>query len=133
MATHRLSPPRQPPAGDVDAAYPPVLTINSGDTVVLECLSAGGPDVMPPPGSGLMVPAAYEAIFAADPARTSGHILTGPVAVAGAEPGDMLEVRIETIEPGADWGFCGFRPLAGTLPEDFPSASSATSQSTASA
>ncbi len=121
MATHRLSPtPATTRWGTFDAAYPPAITINSGDTVVLECLSAGGPDVMPKPDSGLTVPAAYQAIFAADPARTSGHILTGPVAVAGAEPGDMLEVRIETIEPGADWGFCGFRPLAGTLPEDFP-------------
>ena len=49
-----------------------------------------------------------------------GHILTGPVAVSGAKPGDMLEVRIEQIELGNDWGYCGFRPLAGTLPEDFP-------------
>ncbi len=32
----------------------------------------------------------------------------------------MLEVRIDKIELGADWGYCGFRPLAGTLPEDFP-------------
>ena len=32
----------------------------------------------------------------------------------------MLEVRIDAIEFGADWGYCGFRPLAGTLPEDFP-------------
>jgi acetamidase/formamidase len=32
----------------------------------------------------------------------------------------MLEVRVEAIEPGADWGYCGHRPLAGTLPEDFP-------------
>jgi acetamidase/formamidase len=52
--------------------------------------------------------------------RGPGHIITGPVAVAGAEPGDMLEVTIEKIEFGTDWGFCGFRPLAGTIPEDFP-------------
>ena len=32
----------------------------------------------------------------------------------------MLEVRIDKIEFGNDWGYCGFRPLAGTLPEDFP-------------
>jgi acetamidase/formamidase len=32
----------------------------------------------------------------------------------------MLEVRIDKIELGNDWGYCGFRPLAGTLPEDFP-------------
>ena len=48
------------------------------------------------------------------------HILTGPVAVRGAEPGDMLRVDIERIDLGCDWGFCGFRPLVGTLPEDFP-------------
>jgi acetamidase/formamidase len=32
----------------------------------------------------------------------------------------MLEVRIEAIEPNNDWGYCAVRPLAGTLPEDFP-------------
>ena len=105
--------------GTFDAAYPPVLTVESGDTVVLECVS-GGPEVMPPPGSGLTIPPALAAIHAANLPRAGGHILTGPVAVAGASPGDMLEVRIDKIELGADWGYCGFRPLAGTLPEDFP-------------
>ncbi len=32
----------------------------------------------------------------------------------------MLEVHIAKIEFGCDWGYCGFRPLAGTIPEDFP-------------
>jgi acetamidase/formamidase len=104
--------------GIFDAAIPPVATVRSGDTVVLECIS-GGPDVMPPPGSGLVVPPAMAAIHAANLPRAPGHIITGPVAVEGAMPGDTLEVRIERIELGADWGFCGFRPLAGTLPEDF--------------
>jgi acetamidase/formamidase len=49
-----------------------------------------------------------------------GHILTGPVAVRGAEPGDALEVRIRAIELTADWGWNVIRPLRGTLPEDFP-------------
>ncbi len=105
--------------GTFDAAYKPVVLVNSGDTVVLECLS-GGPEVMPPPGSGLTVPPALAALHAANPPRAPGHILTGPVAIAGAMPGDLLEVRIDKIEVGADWGYCGFRPLAGTLPEDFP-------------
>ncbi|HSU06853.1 MAG TPA: acetamidase/formamidase family protein [Acetobacteraceae bacterium] len=121
MAIHRISPaPETTRWGTFDAAYPPLVTINTGDSVVLECLSAGGPDVMPQAAPGLMVHSAYEAIFAAHPGRSGGHILTGPIAVSGAEPGDMLEVRIDTIELGADWGFCGFRPLVGTLPEDFP-------------
>jgi acetamidase/formamidase len=48
------------------------------------------------------------------------HYLTGPVAVAGAEPGDALRVDIERIDLGNEWGHCAFRPLGGTLPEDFP-------------
>jgi acetamidase/formamidase len=105
--------------GTFDATYPPVLTVNSGDSVVLECVS-GGKEAVPPADSGLQIPKALAAIHAANLPRPGGHILTGPVAVAGAEPGDMLEVKIDKIEFGADWGFCGFRPLAGTLPEDFP-------------
>jgi acetamidase/formamidase len=120
MATHRLLPtPETVRWGMFDASFPAVLTVASGDTVVLECVS-GGPEVMPPAGSGLAIPPALSAIHAANLPRAGGHILTGPVAVAGAEPGDMLEVKIEKIEFGADWGYCGFRPLLGTLPEDFP-------------
>jgi acetamidase/formamidase len=104
--------------GSFDATYKPVLTVASGDTVTVECVS-GSPEVMPPAGSGMAIPAALAAIHAADLPRMGGHIVTGPIAIAGAEPGDMLEIRIEAIELGADWGFCGFRPLAGTLPEDF--------------
>ena len=105
--------------GSFDATYRPVLTVASGDTVTVECVS-GSPEVMPPPGSGMAVPPALAAIHAADLARIGGHIVTGPIAVDGAQPGDALEIRIEAIELGADWGYCGFRPLAGTLPEDFP-------------
>ncbi len=120
MATHRLSAgPETVRWGMFDAAFPPLITVDSGDTVVLDCVS-GAPEVMPPPGSGFRIPPALAAIHASNLPRAGGHILTGPVAVAGAMPGDMLEVRIEKIELGNDWGYCGFRPLAGTLPEDFP-------------
>ncbi|MBS0560660.1 MAG: acetamidase/formamidase family protein [Proteobacteria bacterium] len=120
MATHRLSAsPETVRWGTFDAKYPPLLTIASGDTVVMECVS-GAPDVMPGPETGFHIPPALAAIHASGIHRMPGHIVTGPVAVAGAEPGDMLEVRIDAIEFGADWGHCGFRPLAGTLPEDFP-------------
>lgn len=120
MATHRIAAtPQTVRWGTFDATYPPLITVESGDTVVLECVS-GGQEVMPPPGSGFGIPPALAAIHAANLPRAGGHILTGPVGVAGAEPGDMLEVRIDRIELGNDWGYCGFRPLAGTLPEDFP-------------
>ena len=48
------------------------------------------------------------------------HILTGPIAVRGAEPGDTLEVHIKAIELTVDWGWNLIRPLRGTLPEDYP-------------
>ena len=118
MTTHLLAAtPKTVRWGTFDASYPPLLTVKSGDTVTIECVS-GGPDVMPPAGSGMAVPPALAAIHAAVP-RGPGHIITGPVAIEGAEPGDTLEVSIDKIELGADWGFCGFRPLSGTLPEDF--------------
>ena len=120
MATHRVAArPDTIRWGLFSADFDPVLTVESGDTVVLECIS-GPPDVLPPVGSGFTVPPALTAYLASNPPRFPGHMLTGPVAVRGAEPGDMLEVRIDAIELGADWGFCGHRPLAGTLPEDFP-------------
>jgi acetamidase/formamidase len=118
--THRLSAaPDTIRFGAFDAGFGPLLTIADGDTVILDCVS-GGPEAMPQAGSGLAIPPALAAIHAANPPRMGPHILTGPVAVAGAQPGDALKVEILAIEPGADWGFCGFRPLFGTLPEDFP-------------
>jgi acetamidase/formamidase len=48
-----------------------------------------------------------------------GHILTGPIAVRGAEPGDVLEVDILDVTLRQDWGYNMIRPLAGTLPDDF--------------
>jgi acetamidase/formamidase len=95
-----------------------VLTIRSGDAVEVQCVS-GRTEVLPQAGSGFTAPPELSAVIAANPGPMAGHILTGPIAIEGAEPGDMLEVRIERIEPGADWGYNMIRPLAGTLPEDF--------------
>jgi len=119
MAYHTLAAaPETVRIGVFDAEFPSVLTIESGDTVQVQCVS-GREEVMPPPGSSLAVPPELAAIIAANPGSRAGHIVTGPIAVAGAMPGDMLEIRIEKIVPGADWGYNMIRPLAGTLPEDF--------------
>ncbi|MGK7864703.1 acetamidase/formamidase family protein [Falsiroseomonas sp. E2-1-a4] len=119
-ASHRIAAtPETIRWGAFDASFGPVATIASGDLVVLECIS-GAPEVMPKPESGLTVPPALAAFHASKPPRLGPHMLTGPVAVEGAEPGDALRIDIEQIELGCDWGFCGFRPLFGTLPEDFP-------------
>jgi acetamidase/formamidase len=105
--------------GMFDASFPPILTVQSGDMVVLQCVS-GSPDVLASLDPSLTVPPELETILAAKLPRMGAHIVTGPIAVAGAEPGDMLEVRIDAIELGADWGYCVFRPLMGSLPDEFP-------------
>lgn len=119
MAFHTLrASPDTVRVGVFDATFPPVFHIESGDTVEVQCVS-GREAVLPPPGSGLTIPPELSAILAANPGTQAGHIVTGPIAVAGAMPGDMLEIRIDKIEPGANWGYNLIRPLAGTLPEDF--------------
>lgn len=119
MAEHHVAAtPETIRFGIFDALIPPVLTVESGDSVTLECLS-GGLEVMPADIVQFPIPPALRAIHDANLVRIGTHMTTGPVAVRGAEPGDMLEVRIESVEPASDWGYCGIRPWAGTLPEDF--------------
>ena len=103
--------------GVFDPNLKPVVTVQSGDTVTFNCVS-GGKDVMPPPP--FVIPPELLEIHAKCAPRAPGHILTGPVAIAGAEPGDTLEIRVKDIKVRTDWGYNGFRPLRGSLPEDFP-------------
>jgi acetamidase/formamidase len=106
--------------GAFDAGFKPVLEIDSGDLVVMQCIS-GPPDVLAEAEKlGLNIRPELLAYHASKPPRLGPHMLTGPVAVKGAMPGDTLRVDIEKIDLGAEWGYCGFRPLGGTLPEDFP-------------
>jgi len=115
--THRLDPtPETVHWGYLDAKIPARMEVQSGDTVVVDTVS-GWQEVAPDPG--LYSPAHAEIIGKLKPVM-GPHILTGPIAVRGAEPGDTLEVRIKAIELTADWGWNIMRPLRGTLPEDFP-------------
>ena len=119
MALHHV--PANPSTiqlGIFDSRIPPVLTIESGDSVTMQCLS-GSREVMPADEGTFPIPPVLRAIHEANLPRIGPHMLTGPVGIAGAQPGDMLEIHIDEISLGADWGYCGFRPLAGTLPEDF--------------
>jgi acetamidase/formamidase len=114
---HLAATPQTVRFGIFDADIPPVLIVQSGDSVVIETFSGGATEM---PDSGFAIPAGLAAIHAARLRQLGPHLITGPVAIEGAQPGDMLEVRIERIEIGADWGWCGIFPLLGTLPEEFP-------------
>ncbi|MCI5112470.1 MAG: acetamidase/formamidase family protein [Marivita sp.] len=103
--------------GFFDATLTPVATVDSGAEVTIYTVS-GGPEVLP--GAGYHVPPELLAIHETGVPQVPGHILTGPVAVDGAMPGDVLQVDILDIQLRQDWGFTFIRPLSGTLPLDFP-------------
>jgi len=103
--------------GWFDAAQEPVVTIDSGDRITVQSVS-GGPANLP--GDGFHVPPELYRIHERVQRKLPGHILTGPIAVRGAEPGDVLEIRILDIRLRQDWGYTFVRPLAGALPNDFP-------------
>ncbi len=103
--------------GHLDARIPARLTVNSGDVVVIDTLSGRGEDWG---GDLSMVRPMHRKIIETMEPIEGPHILTGPVAVRGAEPGDTLEVRIKAIELTEDWGYNLIRQRRGVLPEEFP-------------
>jgi len=118
MQTHHLAPtPETVHWGFLDAKLPPVLRIKSGDRVSIDCIS-GGPHLVP--RNGYEVLPEYAAIHGQVSPQLGPHIMTGPVYVEGAKPGDALEVRILETRLRQDWGYNVIKPLAGTIPEDFP-------------
>jgi acetamidase/formamidase len=91
----------------------PVLRIPSGDIIDVDTLLTNSPAGLTRAG----VPAdkiqqSLKDITAAfpqgDPRRgPGGHVLTGPVYVEGAEPGDALEVKFLSIDLAIDYGYNG--------------------------
>jgi acetamidase/formamidase len=110
--------PRTVHWGWFDAALPHVLTIDSGDRVTIASVS-GGPKNLP--GAGFHVPPELLEVHAQCVQKMPGHILTGPVGVRGAQPGDVLEIRVLEVNLRQDWGYTVVRPLAGALPDDIES------------
>ncbi len=102
----------------------PVLTVHSGDTVKIQTLSTcGSPERLKDGGvAAADIPQAVTDIYAAKDIDKGpgGHILTGPVAIAEAQPGDVLEVRIRKIDIDVPWACNGFSAGRGFLPDDFP-------------
>ena len=117
MAHHEIpATPENMVLGYLDATSKPVLQVESGDTVLLHSFPAGGRDALP---AHLPVPADYLAALDALPPGPGPHILTGPVYVRGAQPGDTLQVDILDTKVRMDWGFVAILPLLGTLPDEF--------------
>jgi len=108
--------------GYYSASAPPALRVHSGDTVEMETLITNSPSRLEAAGvaPGEVEPALRAIYKEVTDKGPGGHILTGPVYVEGAEPGDTLEVRIQEIRLAIPYAYNGFRPGAGFLPDDFP-------------
>ena len=94
-----------------DEGNEPVLTIESGDTVVYETREVSDNQITPE--------STAEDIASLDWDRV--YPLAGPVLVAGAEPGDTLAIEILAMETRG-WGYTLIIPGFGLLPDDFPDA-----------
>jgi formamidase len=88
---------------------PPIVRANPGDRVILETRDAVDGQITPQTTSPDLKSANLDVV----------HPLTGPVYVNGAEPGDLLEVRILEVEP-ASFGFTAQIPGFGFLRDVFP-------------
>ena len=111
---------------------PPVLTIRSGETVRIDTLTHAGT-------TQAEEPVAYLGRFGVAPDeilpeviafwRTredrlregrSAHVITGPIYVEDAEPGDMLEVQILAIETRVPYGINNTSATSGVFDPDYP-------------
>ena len=79
--------------GWLDPQEKPKLTVNSGDTISIETMMHSHDKVQP----GITMEQVVE-LRKANPGG-GPHSVTGPIFVNGAEPGDVLEIRILRIEP----------------------------------
>jgi acetamidase/formamidase len=130
---------RSTPENVVWGWYPidraPVLTIQSGDTVRIDTLSHAGT-------TQAEEPVGYLAGFGASPDEVlpdvvdfwgsrsgrpregrSGHVITGPIYIDGAEPGDMLEVQILSMRTRAPYGINNTGPTSGVFGSGYPGTS----------
>ena len=118
--THRLA---ATPATVVYGYYwseaKPVLRIASGDIIDVDTLITNSPNGLAkagvPPGKIQDSLKAIVAEVTGDRRGPGGHILTGPVYVEGAEPGDALEVKVLSIDLPLDYGYNG---CSGFMPEN---------------
>src|ERR1700722_5641175 len=118
--THRLEAiPSTVAYGYYWADAPAVLHITSGDIIDVDTLLTNSPAGLAKGGvPDEKIQGSLKAVVAevsGDRKGPGGHILTGPVYVQGAEPGDVLEVKILSILLPIDYGYNGCK---GFLPEN---------------
>jgi hypothetical protein len=123
-AAYQLKPtPKTIAWGYYDASTPPVMRVQSGDTVEVRTVFGGVDPAqleaagVPPGQVEQSLRDIYTQVTDKGP---GGHILTGPIYVQGADPGDVLEVQIQSIRLAIPYAYNRFAPCRGALPDDFP-------------
>jgi acetamidase/formamidase len=91
-----------------DAGNEPVLTVESGDTVVVHTRDVSDNQIGPDSTSEVIADLNWERVYP----------LAGPIAVSGAQPGDTLAVEVLDLHTQG-WGWTAILPGFGLLSEDF--------------
>lgn len=91
-----------------DQSIPPQVTVEPGDVVVFETQEASDGQIVPGSSVDVLATLDFSVI----------HPITGPVAVAGAQPGDMLEIEVLDIQHKG-WGWTGIIPGFSLLADEF--------------
>lgn len=94
-----------------DREHPPILTVAPHETITFDVTDAS---------SGQVTRTSTADVFA-NYDSTRVNPVTGPVFVDGAEPGDILRIRLEGYAPSG-WGWTANIPGFGLLADDFPDA-----------
>ena len=111
--------------GFIPAGIAPALRIQSGQTVQIETFSHHGfvdDPVAFFKGYGISAEMVLPDLIAASkklprPKDGGTHVLTGPIYIEGAEPGDTLEVRILDLKPRVPYNGNGSEPERGVVPD----------------
>lgn len=107
--------------GNFDPEADPVATVTPGDDVTIETVSPYSVDLLTDAGVSRdeILDDEIEALRHGAREGPGPHVVTGPVTVEGAEPGDVLEVQVRDVELRTSYGVNSFGPGIGVLPDAF--------------
>lgn len=114
--------------GYYGADVPPVARVNDGDIVAIQTVNPSGVSRANPEEfyqkNNLPIDAHAQEVIAImkqvkpEPSGIRGHMLTGPIYINGAEPGDSLEIRILDLTFPAPFGVNSVWPGGGGIPDE---------------
>lgn len=113
--------------GFFGADVPPIYRVKNGDVVEIQTVNPSGVSRTNPEEfytkNNLPIDAHAQEVIAImknvkpEPSGIRGHMLTGPVYIEGAEPGDTLEIRMLDLQFPADFGVNSVWPGGGGIPD----------------